>query len=50
MRTERLKHPPQTPRQQGFTLIEAMVSLVVLSVGMLGIAALYAQARPAIAA
>lgn len=27
----------------GFTLIEAMVSLVVLSVGMIGIAALYAQ-------
>jgi type IV pilus assembly protein PilV len=30
-------------RQFGFTLIEAMVSLVVLSVGMIGIAALYAQ-------
>lgn len=29
--------------QFGFTLIEAMVSLVVLSVGMIGIAALYAQ-------
>lgn len=29
--------------QSGFTLIEAMVSLVVLSVGMIGIAALYAQ-------
>ncbi len=29
--------------QQGFTLVESMVSLVVLSVGMLGIAALYAQ-------
>lgn len=28
---------------QGFTLIEALVSLVVLSVGMIGIAALYAQ-------
>ena len=28
---------------QGFTLIEAMVSLVVLSVGMLGIGAMYAQ-------
>ena len=27
----------------GFTLVEAMVSLVVLSVGMIGIAALYAQ-------
>lgn len=31
------------PRHAGFTLIEAMVSLVVLSVGMIGIAALYAQ-------
>jgi type IV pilus assembly protein PilV len=29
--------------QTGFTLVEAMVSLVVLSVGMIGIAALYAQ-------
>jgi len=29
--------------QHGFTLVEAMVSLVVLSVGMIGIAALYAQ-------
>jgi len=43
MKTERLKHSPRTARQQGFTLIEAMVSLVVLSVGMIGIAALYAQ-------
>lgn len=30
-------------QETGFTLIEAMVSLVVLSVGMIGIAALYAQ-------
>jgi type IV pilus assembly protein PilV len=30
-------------KQNGFTLVEAMVSLVVLSVGMIGIAALYAQ-------
>lgn len=30
-------------RQRGFTLVEAMVSLVVLSVGMIGTAALYAQ-------
>jgi type IV pilus assembly protein PilV len=28
-------------RQQGFTLVEAMVALVVLAVGMLGIAGLY---------
>jgi len=32
-----------TEHQSGFTLVEAMVSLVVLSVGMIGIAALYAQ-------
>ena len=30
-------------RPQGFTLVEALVSLVVLSVGMLGIAGLFAQ-------
>jgi len=30
-------------RQTGFTLIEAMVSLVVLAVGMLGIAAMYIE-------
>jgi len=29
--------------QQGFSLIESMVALVVLSVGMIGIAALYSQ-------
>ncbi len=33
---------PET-RQTGFTLVEAMVSLVVLAVGMLGIAALYIE-------
>jgi type IV pilus assembly protein PilV len=30
-------------RKRGFTLIEAMVALVVLSVGMMGIAAMYSQ-------
>lgn len=30
-------------KQRGFSLIEAMVSLVVLSVGMMGIAAMYGQ-------
>ena len=33
--------------QRGFTLVEAMVSLVVLSVGMIGIAALFATALSA---
>jgi type IV pilus assembly protein PilV len=30
-------------KQQGFSLIEAMIALVVLSVGMIGIAAMYGQ-------
>ena len=34
---------PTKSKQYGFTLVESMVSLVVLSVGMIGIAALYAQ-------
>ena len=34
---------PTESKQHGFTLVESMVSLVVLSVGMIGIAALYAQ-------
>ncbi len=33
----------QTSLQSGFSLIEAMVSLVVVSVGMIGIASLYGQ-------
>lgn len=33
----------RTPRQRGFTLLESLISLVVLSVGMLGIAALYVE-------
>ncbi len=35
-------------RQRGFTLVEAMVSLVVLSVGMIGTAALFAQGLGAV--
>ncbi len=31
-------------RMSGFSLVEAMVSLIVISVGMIGIAALYGQA------
>lgn len=34
---------PGVNRQRGFNLIEAMVALVVISVGMIGIAALYGQ-------
>ena len=31
----------QRPTQSGFTLVEVLVALIVLSIGMLGIAALY---------
>ena len=31
-------------KQKGFTLIETLVALVVLSVGLMGIAALYSRA------
>lgn len=33
----------RAPRSRGFTLIEALVALVVLSIGMLGIAGLYLE-------
>jgi type IV pilus assembly protein PilV len=36
-------HSTRASSQTGFSLIEAMVSLVVVSVGMIGIAALYGQ-------
>ncbi len=35
--------PTRSPLQSGFSLIEAMVALVVVSVGMIGIAGLYGQ-------
>jgi type IV pilus assembly protein PilV len=34
---------PRCKKSAGFSLVEAMVSLVVISVGMIGIAALYTQ-------
>jgi len=43
MRTRRQQIFPASTRQHGFTLVEAMVALVVLSVGMIGTAALFAQ-------
>lgn len=41
-----MKHqyrPRPAARNRGFTLIEAMVALLVLSIGLLGIAALYVE-------
>ena len=35
--------PARRRRSAGFSLVEAMVSLIVISVGMIGIAALYGQ-------
>lgn len=42
----RLNEPLDTPKRPiaGFTLIEVMVALTVVSIGMLGIASLYTQA------
>ena len=34
-------HLQRIPGQRGFSIVEAMVALLVLSVGMLGIAGLY---------
>lgn len=36
-------HDSSKNRQQGFGLVESLVALVVISVGMIGIAALYGQ-------
>lgn len=38
---------PARLRQQGFTIIEVLVSLLIFAIGMLGIAGLYAQAARA---
>lgn len=35
-------HPPQARRQHGFTLLEILVAIVVLSLGLLGLASLQA--------
>ena len=37
----------RTSRQQGFSLVEVLIALVIMSVGMLGIAGLYVQSLQA---
>lgn len=39
--------PNRVNRQQGFSLIEVLIALIVMSVGMLGIAGLYVQSLQA---
>jgi len=39
--------PKRVHRQQGFSLIEVLIALIVMSVGMLGIAGLYVQSLQA---
>jgi type IV pilus assembly protein PilV len=39
-----MKFPHDTPRQRGFSLLEVMISLVIISVGLLGVAKMQALA------
>jgi type IV pilus assembly protein PilV len=45
--TETVSSLPRRCRHRGFTLIETMVALLVISVGMIGVAALHGQALSA---
>jgi len=42
-----LQYKPKTCRQKGFSLVEVLIALVIMSVGMLGIAGLYVQSMQA---
>jgi type IV pilus assembly protein PilV len=43
-----ITHQKRAPRQQrGFSLVEVMIAMVIMSVGMLGIAGLYVQSMQA---
>ncbi len=42
-----IRHFKRTKRDDGFTLIEVLISLIILSVGMLGIAGLYVHSMKA---
>ena len=47
MRFHNLAAQRHRPQQRGFTLVEALVALIVLAVGLLGIAALYVESLSA---
>ncbi len=42
-----MKQTPRHKRQTGFSLVEVLITLVIMSVGMLGIAGLYVQSMQA---
>lgn len=42
-----IERPRRNSRQHGFSLIEVLIALIIMSVGMLGIASLYVQSMQA---
>ena len=45
--TDNLQHLPRRRSLGGFTLVEVLIALIIMSVGMLGIASLYVQSMQA---